>query len=372
MTPIQTAAQAIAAAHGVDPSQVTELPGGVANHVFRLGPTLILRIPRSPAFIADLHKEAAVIPIARAAGVRTPAIVAQGTIPLDNIPSPYVVMERVHGHDLVTHASAARTQPGAVRTQPSAVQAQPSVVVTQPGAVRAQPGVVATQPGAVGTHSDSVGTQSGAVGTQRGSVGTRPSAEFWAALGREVALIHRVHQEELGSIPEDSGDGRGSADELVERGYLDAETGRWVGLWMGELRGRFGEDLPKVLLHGDLAPQNLMVDDAGRFVAVIDWGDAAWGPRGMEFAKLRLGDVDRVLPAYKDAADVRFETGELEAAVLWFHLQWGLSNLTGPPRIGERHWTAPPASRVLGVLRFLASDPPEPWGSLIKKVDLWV
>lgn len=141
---------------------------------------------------------------------------------------------------------------------------------------------------------------------------------------------------------------------------------------MDGLRGRFDERSPNVLLHGDLAPQNLMVDEAGRFVALVDWGDAAWGPRGMEFAKLRLEDVARVLPAYREVADVRFETGELEAAVLWFHLQWGLSNLTGPPRTGQRHWTATPGSRVLGVLRFLASDPPEPWDGLIKKVDLWV
>jgi hygromycin-B 7''-O-kinase len=302
MTPIRAAASAIAIDHGVDPDEVTEIPGGVANHVFRLGPALILRIPRSSDFIADLHKEVAVIPVARSAGVRTPALVAQGTIPLDGTPTPYVLMDRVQGNDLVTH----------------------------------------------------------------------PGPTIWADLGREVALLHQVHQQSLTGVPEDSGTGRGSAEELVDRGYLDPETGRWLGSWMGRLRGRFDENSPKVLLHGDLAPQNLMVDDAGRFAALIDWGDAAWGPRGMEFAKLRLEDVARLLPAYKDVADVRFEPGELEASVLWFHLQWGLSNLTGPPRLGARHWTAPPASRVLGVLRFLASNPPEPWDGAIKKMDHWV
>jgi aminoglycoside phosphotransferase len=476
MTPIHTAARAIATTHGVDPDEVTQLPGGVANHAFRLGSHLILRIPRSAAFIADLQKELAVIPVARAAGVRTPAIVAQGTIPLDNIPTPYVVMDRIHGHDLVTHPDALTAHPGAnlwsdlgreiallhqVRQpqgrpildhdlEPSRTggldperlpsKAQPSSpndastgnrrpVAELPGSgdisasdlagvtegrlsvdafaeapsstpenarregISARDLVSAAEGSGVvdafaedlrsipedagragdlgsahevpGPGGDNLGK--GPEGTGAGRATSLEQDDVPADRGTRPASTHA-----LDGIPEDSGTGRGSADELVEQGYLDAETGRWVGGWMDGLRERFDENSPKVLLHGDLAPQNLMVDDSGRLVAVIDWGDAAWGPRGMEFAKLRLGDVVRVLPAYKDAADVRFGRGELEAAVLWFHLQWGLSNLTGLPRLGERHWTAPPASRVLGVLRFLASDPPEPWRSVIKKVDLWV
>jgi aminoglycoside phosphotransferase (APT) family kinase protein len=292
------AARAVAVEHGVEPTDVTEISGGVANYVFHLGQRLILRMPRAAAFADDLRKEIAVIPVARGAGVRTPAIVAQGTTE----GTPYVVMERVDGNDLVERAST----------------------------------------------------------------------EVWAELGREVGLLHRIERQLLSGVPVDSGgDGR-AVEGLVERGYLDAGTGRWLAGWMDELGGRFDRHAPAVLLHGDLAPQNVMVDGAGRFAALIDWGDAAWGPRGTEFAKLRLEDVVRVLPAYKDVVGVRFEPGELEAAVLWFHLQWGLSNLTGPPRLGERHWTAAPASRVLGVLQFVASGPPQPWDQLIKKVDLWV
>ncbi len=397
MTPIQTAARTIAAAHGLASTQVTELPGGVANHVFRLGPALILRIPRSATFIPDLHKEAAVVPAARAAGVRTPAIVAQGTIPVDDIPTPYVVMERVHGQDLVTHSTPKPAKPTAMEPQPDAADPGPRTAGIQPDAAKSGPRTMGIKPGTTKSGPRTVGIQPDAAesgprtagiqpgtaksrprtaGIQPGTVGPEAGTDFWAALGREVAKLHQVRRQQrptddLGSVPEDSGYGRGSADELVDRGYLDAETGRRLGSWMDELRGRFDENSPRVLLHGDLAPQNLMVDDAGRFVALIDWGDAAWGPRGMEFAKLRLEDVVRVLPAYKDFADVQFEYGELEAAVLWFHLQWGLSNLTGPPRIGERHWTAPPTSRVLGVLRFLASAPPDPWGTVTTRDSPW-
>ncbi|MEV6282979.1 aminoglycoside phosphotransferase family protein [Kribbella sp. NPDC051770] len=300
MSSLHAAVRAVAAGHGVPGREVAELPGGVANQVFGLGAGLILRIPRSAEFVADLAKEAALIPVARAAGVRTPAVVERASISLDGVPTPYVLMERVHGWDHLT----------------------------------------------------------------------RPSPAIWPAVGREIALLHRV--ESLPEVPEDGISSGRAAEELVDGGRLDAETGRWLQGWMDELRQRFDENSPNVLLHGDLASQNLMVGDDGELAALIDWGDAAWGPRGMEFAKLRLEDVVRVLPSYKEHADRRFDGGELEAAVLWFHLQWGLSNLTGPAHNGGRHWTAAPASRVLGVLRFVASGPPGPWDGLIKKVDLWV
>uniref|UniRef100_UPI000D6B0A65 phosphotransferase n=1 Tax=Salinispora vitiensis TaxID=999544 RepID=UPI000D6B0A65 len=51
------------------------MSSGVANHAYSLGDDLVLRIPRTAAFGADLRKEAAVIPAARNRGVRTPELV---------------------------------------------------------------------------------------------------------------------------------------------------------------------------------------------------------------------------------------------------------------------------------------------------------
>jgi hypothetical protein len=101
----------------------------------------------------------------------------------------------------------------------------------------------------------------------------------------------------------------------------------------------------------------------GRLQAIIDWGDAAWGPPGMEFAKLTLEQVAATLPGYRRTTRAE----GLEASALWFHLSWGISGLTKDPQPGQRHWTAPPSSRLLGVLRFYASSPPQPWPGLIKK-----
>jgi hygromycin-B 7''-O-kinase len=295
-----TTIPAIAARYGVRPDQIREVPGGVANQAYTLGDHLFLRIPRSQEFQADLVKEVAIIPLAQAAGVRTPAIVDfDDTRAL--VDAPYLVMERIHATDLVDSE------------------------VEHP--------------------------------------------ELWPELGEQVRLLHETKHQQIKGVPTDEdSDPRPTVERLAADGLIDVGTANWLLTWFEHLATRFDRAAPKVLLHGDLAAQNIMVDRDGRYCALIDWGDAAWGPAGAEFAKLRLEQIAQLLPAYRQAGH-----GELEAAALWFHLTWGLSNLlnsnrsqlAGPPlQQGRRHWTAAHASRLLGVLRFFAGDPPSPWREL--------
>ncbi len=281
---------ALASRYAIPPAAIHEVPGGVANRAYTLGNHLFLRIPRTEEFVQDLLKEAAVIPVARAAGVRTPAIIDLDTT-RTLVDAPYMVLEQVRGTDLVDTAT--------------------------------------------------------------------PSPTFWHEVGTQIALLHQVDQPPAGIAPDDGGDPRPTVDKLAVDGYLDAGTANWLLDCFDHLAAQIPPEQPPVLLHGDLAPQNLMAQ-GNQLVALIDWGDAAWGPAGMEFAKLPLEQVVDTLRGYRGREGT-------EAAVLWFHLSWGLSNLTQAPQPGQRHWTAPPASRLLGVLRFYASSPPAPWRNLIKK-----
>lgn len=302
----------IAARHGVAAENVRPMLSGVANRTYHLGPDLVLRVPRTEGFAADLVKEAAVIPVARAAGVRTPALVTFDDSRTD-ADVPYLVLERVPGADLADR-------------------------------------------------------------------GCRLDQDVFREVGRELARLHRVRPTDAGApagVPveydPDAGAPHRLVDALLADGMLDAEAARWLRGWFERLAERVPDAPPCVLVHGDIAPQNLLATPgagagAVRLSGIVDWGDAMWADPAVEFAKTPLWGIPAMLDGYGDGDGVSYEARDAygwEARVLRYHLTWALGRLRDPaPVPGERHWTAPPAARLLGILRFFASSPPAPWPDL--------
>ncbi|HWD79188.1 MAG TPA: aminoglycoside phosphotransferase family protein [Kribbella sp.] len=284
---------AVARQHRVDPDQIQEVPGGVANQAFTLGEHLFLRVSR-PGYEADLHKESFVVPAARSVGVLTPEIIAYD--PTRTImETPYLITRRIHG-------------------------VEPTTLPT--------------------------------------------------GLAQQLANLHQLHRPEdvggLGGLPEDGwGDPWGTIDDLADRGYIDPGTATWLTGWFTRLAEQIDASGPKVLIHGDVAAHNLLVGPANDLRALIDWGDAAWAPPAMDFAKLPLTQVAALLPDYLDHTDSPTTEHELAAATLWFHLSWALSKLPAAPWPNQRHWTAPTTSRLLNLLHFFTTTPPDPWSDLV-------
>ncbi|WP_329385772.1 phosphotransferase family protein [Streptomyces sp. NBC_01716] len=309
----------IAARHGVAAENVRPMLSGVANRAYRLGPDLVLRVPRTEEFVADLVKEAAVIPVARAAGVRTPALVAfddSRTV----VDVPYMVLERAPGVDLASLGG-----------------------------------------GAGGVVSDA----------------SREVGGVFRDVGRDLARLHRVTPAGAGEparVPVEYDPDAGAPHRLVEGlladGMLDAEAARWLGGWFGRLAERIPDGVSHVLVHGDIAPQNLLVTPGPpgplTLTGIVDWGDAMWADPAVEFAKTPLSGVPAMLDGYREGGAADGGEYAFEARVLRYHLTWALARLRNPaPVPGERHWTAPPAARLLGILRFFASSPPAPWAALV-------
>ena len=91
---------AILARHGLPPSTAVSrmVSTGIVNTIYAVGGDLVLRVPRVK-YGDYIRKEAKVVPQARAAGVRTPALVAMDDR-LDILPVPYALYERVHAETL--------------------------------------------------------------------------------------------------------------------------------------------------------------------------------------------------------------------------------------------------------------------------------
>jgi aminoglycoside phosphotransferase (APT) family kinase protein len=279
----------IAARYGIAPHRIRERPGGVANRIYLLGDDLVLRLPRSRVFAADLRKEAAVLPVVCAAGVRTTSLVSFAEEPVTHL-----VSTRLPGTDLV---DAELT----------------------------------------------------------GVTGRR--------LGRELAKLHRITAE-LPDVPVDAGppDTAVLVAVLAADGWIDAGAARWMDDWFARLTPLLPRTPERVLVHGDIAPQNLLVRPDGELGGIVDWGDAMWADPAAEFAKLRLSLVPSVLAGYRAGGA---PDSDWEARVLWHCLVWALGRIADrAPRPGERHWTAPPASRLLDLLRLFSSGAAEPWRRL--------
>jgi aminoglycoside phosphotransferase (APT) family kinase protein len=180
-------------------AEVTPLPVvGIFNALFALDDALVLRIPRDhPAFLSALAKEPLAVPLARAAGVRTPALVdsdASRTL----IPVPYTVYERVRGDTF------------------------------------------GLRPG------DPVGSP-------------RVWQELGADLAR-LHLGVGPGSAVAGLACEDLPDGTQLARQLAERGSVGPAEADWLCDWLARLEERAGPR-PSVFVHGDIQTTNVMLVD---------------------------------------------------------------------------------------------------------------
>jgi aminoglycoside phosphotransferase (APT) family kinase protein len=238
----QDLVEVIARQHGVDPGQIRLAPRqGQVNLVYFLGADLVLRLPRPGVdhAVPLLSKEAAVIPAARAAGVRTPALVHYDEV------HPYLLLERVHHGDLA-----------GLDADPADAQ----------GVYRGLGRTLAH------LHSQAQ--------TDAGELAGRPDL-----------------RDDAGFEP------RRLIDALVASGQLNAGQGRWLLAWFDHLEPFRPADPPFVLLHADAGPPNLLVDSAAtRLEALIDWGKAAWGDPARDFVNVPLRAVPFVLAGYRELA----------------------------------------------------------------------
>ncbi|WP_175548810.1 phosphotransferase family protein [Mangrovactinospora gilvigrisea] len=283
------------------PDAVAAPVQGAANRVWFVGGgQLVLRVAR-PGCEADLRKEAAVIPAAVAAGVRTPDLVEAGELADGR---PFLVVRRAHG-------------------------AEPALPVRAQG-------------DPAGAVFRSVGRELALVHAKVGPVPGVPGFEEGDGPRADTAALVAA-----GWI----GSGAG--------GWLDAWFAR-LEEWAAPTRGP-----GPVLVHGDASPQNLLADPAtGALTALLDWGDAELADPAVDFAKVPLRAVPYVLDGYlgERAGDPEL-VRSWAARVLGRQLHWALGRLAGgSPVLGASWWSAEPGSRLLEVLRFFADAGPLPPG----------
>jgi aminoglycoside phosphotransferase (APT) family kinase protein len=198
--------QAIIDRHGLelDGPIVSLASTGVVHALWSLGSRFVLRVPKTETMcLSDVRTEAVAIPVARAIGVCTPALIAFDDSG-DIVDVPYAIVERVHGTDLQSHPDPERH------------------------------------------HA------------------------HYRELGRQLATLHCGPQPDAHPWFKDNttyGTTAETIDNAVRAGMLDAAGASWCAALMTRLQSQTESPTP-VFVHGDIKPDNLMVDEHGGLVLI--------------------------------------------------------------------------------------------------------
>jgi aminoglycoside phosphotransferase (APT) family kinase protein len=292
------AAQAILARLGLGPRPVTLLArSGSGNSAYLLGDDLVLRVPHAdPARVAGAAVEAVAVPVARAAGVRTPVLVAFDDS-RELLPVPYSVYERVPGVPLVT---------------------------------------LDLPPTATPEVWQELGHDLALLHTRVSQEG--PGGRLWS------------------DAPPDDPDPRPWLEELAVAGYFAPADAGWLRDLLDRLAPAARAPVPRRFTHGDVSAANILVDPAAQaYLALIDWGGAGWGDPAWDFAPLSLWAAPFVLEGYRAVA-AEAGAAPTRERIAWRYTQLALFILRHRHPVSTPAATVT-VSRLLDGLRFLLEEP---------------
>ena len=260
----------ILACHGLRGPWEALKATGVANRIYATK-DVVLRVAMDNAeAVADARTESVAAPVALAAGVLTPRLLAFDDSRM-LVDRPYSLWERVHAKTLGIFPPDARLLPDTWRA---------------------------------------VGQQ---LGVLHRRVSDCPDPLGWLDQpAREVDLMQRL-------------------TNLASSCRIDTTRAREIERWIEMLRPAVAVRTASCFLHNDIHEMNLMCARDGSLRAVIDWGDAGWGDPALEFAQIPILAVPFVLTGYETQAPGLL--GDAPGArIVWDKLGLALEALPEDPR----------------------------------------
>jgi aminoglycoside phosphotransferase (APT) family kinase protein len=259
---------AFAEAHGVGGRVIAPMHAtGIANDIWALGDDLVMRVGRaSEEAWSDARTETIAVPAARRAGVQTPELVVFD-LSRSILDAPVTVYRRVHGDTL---------------------------------------GLVLDR---------------------------RPD---WSAalrgIGRDLARLHvevtAVHDPDGWLDQPDTEDARQWLEACARAGLVGADRS-FVERWLDRLEPAAHARVQPRFLHNDVHALNVMVDGAGHYLALLDWGDAGWGDPAIELATLPVDRLGSLLDGYGEAAPGLIDD-QFAGRVLWNQIGHALRKAARP------------------------------------------
>lgn len=270
---------------------------GFVNWVYAVGVDLILRVNKLEVEDEDAYTEAVAVPVAIAAGIRTPKLL-DADLTKSILPTVASLYERAPGATLGRIHVDQRELPALYRE----------------------------------------------LGREVGHLHTRvkecPDPNGWLD---KAGLF----------------DARKELDRARAAMKVEAVTYDWLASWLDVLEPSLS-GAPIVFLHNDLHSFNTMVTEGPlRLSAILDWGDAAWGDPALEFETMPIWAVDWMLEGYREAGATVDET--FHGRLLWHDIGAALDATTEPWVETSEPWQPLITSRWVNLTRLMAVPPSESW-----------
>ncbi len=185
-------------------------------------------------------------------------------------------------------------------------------------------------------------------------------------VGRELATLHSADLRPPGHpwLRKPNGpEVEQLVDRVVTSGLLHTAGTEWIESLCERLDRLIASTVPPtVFVHGDVKPDNVMIDTAGN-VQLIDWGDAGFGDPAYDFQSLPMRSIELALRGYRTVR--RVDDPSLEARIIRRVLARSLSNLCRTPLTGPS-WYRPVAANLTDLLTF-AVDRRHVWDSWLRE-----
>jgi aminoglycoside phosphotransferase (APT) family kinase protein len=292
----------IARRHGLEATRIQALPDvGIINGIYRLGDGYALRIPRNhPAHVAQMLAESVAAPAALGVGVRTHRLVAFDDA-RDLLPVPYSIFEWVPGVSL----ESLELDAGSTR-------------------------------------------------------------KVWRELGHDLAHLHtgvaRAGPAGDMDAAEPFPDPRQLAEDRAAEGWFTSMETRWLTKWLDRIAPAALHPVNPCFLHLDAQAPNIIIQPGSTdYVALVDWGCAAWGDCAWDFA-MPLQTVPAVLEGHREVAALDGDE-TAEARILWRRIQLILAVLPRGAAPGLS-WSERPIAWLLDLARFFLGQPDGAWRDL--------
>jgi aminoglycoside phosphotransferase (APT) family kinase protein len=247
-----------------------ELPStGVANRIFATRDVVLRVATDHPEAVPDARTESVAAPVAHAAGVLTPRLIAFDDM-RTLVERPFSLWERVHGETL----------------------------------------------GVIKLSAHEIAEVWRAVGGELAKLHIRVR-EFADPDGY---LDQPGRNPNVGAV----------LNQLVAAQKVKADAAQRIELLAREFQVSSATEVEPRFIHDDIHPMNIMCSNNGELMAILDWGDAGWGDPALDFAAMPPEAIGPALEGY-EAETSRALSALFVARVAWYKLLDAVDDLWVSP-----------------------------------------